>query len=924
MWSTRNWRRRAGVRGKRMSLPTLVAVGTPSSALGTVNPGLPAGIAVGDLCVMVVASAETDEGVPVAPTGWVYAGSGSGGGGTLGVGTGNRRLTYYTQQYSTTTFAPTVTLPGGVISSVIIGLRKASTEAWATTTAQFGAQTVSSTAWSAALAGVPSRMTTNAMVVVGYALAVAAAQSVSAEGLTATGATLGTVTERSDSGTTTGNAVALATATVAVSAGTATAAPTATATAAVASTGEVGALVVLATTAALSAQVDFKGYPQRMNHVSNPSAEGLATPPWLLYQTAGTGVLSVVHALEEGIGLSPTAVVVGTGPYAFKVLGASTNTSTNGIQAPLPTPIQENVVVTLSFDIFIPTGNPSSSVGVAFRSDLNATTWTTQTLSSSLSYGGWTRFKTTATVPAGSTLDRIYLYTTANSGTRGADAIYFDNVLVEAAAAPGATYFDGDTNANGLTYLWAGVPRLSESLQYAQPTNPRVGITLTNFSDVPTTVYRVTPNGARTAVRGGTVTPSGGSAFLWDYEYPSNTEIYYVASDNGTDRTTEFVDDVTIRRNGNSNPALYVDTTGWAAGIGGTGGAATVTRVTSGGPTIEGIVRNFLRFQMTTLGTATPTSVGAVYGSPSSTLIEANPGPFTASVWWRSSVTDRIMAIVVTFHDGAGTTLSTVQGASTEGGGLWTQATLSATAPAGTVRAFLRVYAQGTTPLLTLAETIDFTCLLTQTGGTQSVQYFDGNSRGKGFRWTGTGGVSPSEQYVADLPTPMVVTDTRAWLRSPGIPGQDVPVRVGAVPARAHVRPVNYLTPLGRRTPVPQAAARQSPSYPLTLVTLSDAEAAALITFMEGTAVAWVLHPNDRIHGTYASLSDLTETPDPHAMVDGVTQWSVTATEVSQPAGDVLFDASASWQAIEDNSVSWQAVLNTYPTWLAVLAGPGT
>jgi hypothetical protein len=120
---------------------------------------------------------------------------------------------------------------------------------------------------------------------------------------------------------------------------------------------------------------------------------------------------------------------------------------------------------------------------------------------------------------------------------------------------------------------------------------------------------------------------------------------------------------------------------------------------------------------------------------------------------------------------------------------------------------------------------------------------------------------------------------------------------------------------------VAQAAARTAPEYTLELVTLTDVEAQALIDFMEGTPISYVLFPGSRLHATYVSLGDLAERPHPKVGPSEVV-WSVQAVQVDRPAGGIAYDPNSSWQNVGMTSSSWQAVLNTYGSWLEVLRGP--
>jgi hypothetical protein len=449
----------------------------------------------------------------------------------------------------------------------------------------------------------------------------------------------------------------------------------------------------------------------------------------------------------------------------------------------------------------------------------------------------------------------------------------------------------------------------------------RVGVTLNGWtSDDATTVYRVHEDGTRHEVRGGSLVPSAGQGFVWDYEYPTNEGFYYVADDSGTERSSATVADVVYRTNWNTNPTFAVDTAGWGAAYG-TGGAGNLTRVASGGPVNSG---PFGRLTWTTASTV----VGNTGFNPP--VAPCLPGQYgSARGWVRTSIVNRLVFYIQYLDVANATLLSTNSAGLVTAANSWVEINWNPAVPApdNTTKCRLLIYTIPGTSASTfgVGNTFDTDRSLLEVTNLPPVvvgSYFDGDTLGAGYRWTAGAHSSPSQQYAREVQGETVYPDTRSWLRSPGLPGLDVVCRFGSVPERVHPRPTNFLAPIGRTTLVPQSSARTRGQYTLQIVTMDEAEAEALLVFMSGTPTAWLLFPGTRLHATYVALADLQERTSPKV---GPTEtvWTVQATEVSRPAGGTLYDPTASWQTLLDTSSSWQAVANSYPTWLDVLRGPG-
>lgn len=245
---------------------TYVAAGTTATGTTSATVAHPAGLASGDLEIMQLITGHPTALKPSVPAGWSKFGEFSGGDpAAYGSNTGPRRLTILTRTADATNPQPTITMPAGTnvfIAAVIYAFRGTLGHGWrfattfgednttGTTVSVVGSQTVT---WHA-----------NDFLLELFAVPLSTA-TVSAEAITATGVTVGTVTERTDAAAGVGaNArIVAATASVTSVTGSPNVAPTLTST--LSSTNfAVGALVrIREATAVMTATVQ-SAFPPRV------------------------------------------------------------------------------------------------------------------------------------------------------------------------------------------------------------------------------------------------------------------------------------------------------------------------------------------------------------------------------------------------------------------------------------------------------------------------------------------------------------------------------------------------------------------------------------------------------------------------------------------------------------------------------------
>ncbi|WP_329214788.1 hypothetical protein OG352_05165 [Streptomyces sp. NBC_01485] len=263
-----------------------IAAGALSQSTATITPAYPAGATAGRLALLQVVSGHPTDSIPSTPSGWTLVESFSGGGGSFGSGTGPRRLTWFARVLIGSDAAPATSLPTGtgeLLAGRIHVLSRSAGTGWRWA-ASSGEDTSSGTGFSAA-AATALTWAVGDFALIGYALPVSTA-ALSAEAITATGITFGTVTERADDQITSGNAGRLGAATGSVTAGTGTQTPTLAATASTATTGVAGVLRVREASAALTATAQAVFPPRVLTSVTGMLAEDIVSAT--VYRVLGT------------------------------------------------------------------------------------------------------------------------------------------------------------------------------------------------------------------------------------------------------------------------------------------------------------------------------------------------------------------------------------------------------------------------------------------------------------------------------------------------------------------------------------------------------------------------------------------------------------------------------------------------------------
>jgi uncharacterized protein YqgC (DUF456 family) len=307
-------------------------IGALSTATSTVAPAIPAGATAGQLAVLQVVSAHTNDSIPTTPSGWSLIGTASGGGGSYGVGTGPRRLTFFARVLLGGDTTPSTSVPAGDANSLlaarVITLARTAGTGWRWASS-FGEDTTSGTGFS--VTGTALSWAVGDLSILGYALPLSTA-ALSAEAITASGITFGTVTERADDTVTTGHDARLGTATGSgITAGSATTAPTIAATLSAASTGVAGVVRLREASAAITATAQTVFPPRNLVSVTGLTAENIASVT--LYRQVGTTRTAVRAATAVSVtGSNVLLRIDGEQPFGVAVSYVAVLTDVNGAQ----------------------------------------------------------------------------------------------------------------------------------------------------------------------------------------------------------------------------------------------------------------------------------------------------------------------------------------------------------------------------------------------------------------------------------------------------------------------------------------------------------------------------------------------------------------------------------------------------------------
>ncbi len=331
---------------------SIEGTGTLATHTDSITPSFPAGDpTAGRLAVLQVVSGHPDDDPsgditiePFTPTGWDIAGSVVNADpatptGTYGVDDGPRRLTWFVKVLDGNESDPTTFIDAGGTDSFIAGRIMTFSRSTGTVwryIASIGADIVDSTAFSTTGGNVACSpdltFSTDDLCVLGYAVN-DDTSALSAEAISATGVTFGTVTEQVDDAITTGADARLGIATCFVTSGSTTAAtPEPSATLAVAGSGPLGVLKIREEAETAITLVEQTVFPPRVQ-ISVSGMLGEQVDSLTVYREVDS-IRTVVRALDGFVatGLDAAVRVDGEFPFGKSITYVAEFTDSTGIR----------------------------------------------------------------------------------------------------------------------------------------------------------------------------------------------------------------------------------------------------------------------------------------------------------------------------------------------------------------------------------------------------------------------------------------------------------------------------------------------------------------------------------------------------------------------------------------------------------------
>lgn len=198
---------------------------------------------------------------------------------------------------------------------------------------------------------------------------------------------------------------------------------------------------------------------------------------------------------------------------------------------------------------------------------------------------------------------------------------------------------------------------------------------------------------------------------------------------------------------------------------------------------------------------------------------------------------------------------------------------------------------------------------------------------GGGFLWDYEAPFGVSVRYVAadagtDIYSGSVsLTETRAWLRVPGLPFYDLPVVPDRYPATERVRPSVTLRPLGRSRPVVISDVLQSETGTVGFLASTSAEADSIAAALAVSPVVLLHFPGTRWGLRYLSISKVSEATASGFADTDLFLFECDFTVVDRPEGALYGDPTNSYQLVLDTFATYSALYSAETSYLDLLSG---
>jgi hypothetical protein len=177
---------------------------------------------------------------------------------------------------------------------------------------------------------------------------------------------------------------------------------------------------------------------------------------------------------------------------------------------------------------------------------------------------------------------------------------------------------------------------------------------------------------------------------------------------------------------------------------------------------------------------------------------------------------------------------------------------------------------------------------------------------------------------ASTLTTPVTLTVSVAWLKSPGYPVMNQIIKMREMPKLNRVRPQGVHNVLNRKRPIVAYGTLSSLNGTLGLLTGNEAATDAMLTFLESNGVGLLQIPGSRFSEIYLALGDVDEEPLTRLQKEDSVWWSISVIEVDRPDGGLEGNPTSTYDSLRDGTITNYTNLKTVKSsYLAVMRGVG-
>jgi hypothetical protein len=177
---------------------------------------------------------------------------------------------------------------------------------------------------------------------------------------------------------------------------------------------------------------------------------------------------------------------------------------------------------------------------------------------------------------------------------------------------------------------------------------------------------------------------------------------------------------------------------------------------------------------------------------------------------------------------------------------------------------------------------------------------------------------------ASTLTSPVTLTTTTAWLKSPSFPSLNLIIQLREMPKLQRTRPKGVHNVLNRANPIVTFGRLTSFNGSMTLLTGNEAATDAMLTFLQQVGVGFLQIPNSRFSEKYISLGDLDESPLTRLQTEDAVDWTIDIIEIDRPDGGLEGNPTSTYDSLRDLTIAnYTALKTTKASYLAVMRGAG-